>query len=58
MTINFSSGDAPPVDMLAITEIWLREAAENLAVTVQSIRAGEFGQVKEAVDCMLISTQK
>lgn len=52
MTINFSSGDAPPVDMLAITETWLREAAETLAVTVQSIKAGEFGQVKDAVDCI------
>jgi hypothetical protein len=52
MTINFSSGDKPPVDMLAITEIWLREAAENLAVTVQSIKSGEFGQVKDAVDCI------
>lgn len=52
MTINFSSGDEPPVDMLAITEIWLREAAESLAVTVQSIKSGEFGKVKDAVDCI------
>jgi hypothetical protein len=52
MTINFSSGDKPPVDMLATTEIWLREAAEALASTVQSIKAGEFGKVKDAVECI------
>ena len=52
MTINFSSGDEPPVDMLATTEIWLREAAEALAGTVHSIKSGEFGKVKDAVECI------
>ena len=52
MTSNFSSGDEPPVDMLATTEIWLREAAEALAGTVQSIKSGDFGKVKDAVDCI------
>lgn len=52
MTINFSSGDKASADMLAITETWLREAAETLAVTVESIKSGEFGKVKDAVDCI------
>ena len=51
MTINFSAGDTPP-DMLAITEEWLREAAEALATTVQAIKAGEFGRVKDSSDCI------
>lgn len=52
MTIKFSAGDEPPTDMLAITEAWLREAAEKLAATVQAIKAGEFGQVKDSADCI------
>ena len=38
--------------MLAITEEWLREAAEALATTVQAIKAGEFGRVKDSSDCI------
>lgn len=52
MTITFSAGDKPPMDMLAVTEEWLREAAEKLAATVQEIRAGAFGQVKDSADCI------
>ncbi len=52
MTINFSVGDKPPADMLAITEDWLREAAETLATTVQAIKAGEFGRIKDSADCI------
>ena len=52
MTINFSAGDKPPADMLAITEDWLREAAETLATTVQAIKAGEFGRIKDSADCI------
>ena len=52
MTIKFSEGDEPPVDVLAITATWLREAAEQLAVTVETIKAGDLGRAKEAVDCI------
>lgn len=52
MTINFSTGGKPPADMLAITEDWLREAAETLAITVQAIKAGEFGRIKDSTDCI------
>lgn len=52
MTINFSAGEEPPVDLLAITEDWLTEAAETLARTVQAIRAGNFAQAKDAQDCV------
>ena len=52
MTITFSVREEPPADMLAITEDWLREAAEALALTVQAIRAGKFAQVKDAGGCV------
>ena len=52
MTIKFSEGDEPPVDVLAITATWLREAAEQLAVTVETIKAGDLVRAKEAVDCI------
>jgi hypothetical protein len=48
MTITFSLGDAPPVDLPAITEGWLKEAAEGLAITVEAIKAGNFDQIKAA----------
>ena len=52
MTINFSAGEERPEELLVITETWLREAAVSLAQTVQAIRAGEFGQVKDATVCV------
>ena len=52
MTINYSLGGTPPAEMLAITEEWLREAAETLATTVQAIKAGEFGKIKDSADCI------
>lgn len=52
MTLTLSTGDKPPVDVLAITEEWLREATETLVLTVQSIKAGNFGQIKDIQDCV------
>jgi hypothetical protein len=48
MTIKFRDGDAPPVDVLAATEEYLREAAEELVRTVNAVRAGKIGEVKAA----------
>ncbi len=52
MTMTFSEGTEPPVDLLAITETWLRDAAVQLAVTVETIKAGDMSRAKEAVDCI------
>jgi hypothetical protein len=52
MTLTLSNGDEPPVDVLATTEEWLREAAEALILTIQSIKAGRFGQIKDVQDCV------
>ena len=48
MTLNFLIEAEKPVGFLAITEGWLREAAESLGVVVEAIKAGEFGQIKDA----------
>ncbi|MCF8511491.1 MAG: hypothetical protein K9G43_08610 [Rhodobacteraceae bacterium] len=52
MTITFSTGDKPPVDLLAITEVWLRDAAETLAATVEDIKGGNHARHKEALECI------
>ena len=52
MTITFSTGDKPPVDLLAITEVWLRDAAETLAATVEDIKGGNHARYKEALECI------
>ena len=52
MTINFTVEDKTSAELLAHTETWLREAAEQLAVTVETIKAGDLGRAKEAVDCI------
>ena len=48
MTINFTTGDQTPTDLLATTEEWLKEAAHDLASAVQAIKAGRFEQIKDA----------
>lgn len=46
MTIQFSAGDEPPVDLAEFTENLLREAAEELAQTLQRIRLGKLEEAK------------
>lgn len=48
MTDSIAVEIKQPVGFLAITEDWLREAGETLAVVVEAIKAGEFGQIKDA----------
>lgn len=48
MTIKFSTGEGQTVDLLAVSEAQLRESAELLALTIQDLRAGKFGEVKTA----------
>lgn len=48
MTVKFSGEGGEPVDLLATTEIMLRESAEQVVRTMQEVRAGKFGQIKEA----------
>lgn len=46
MTIHFSAGDEPTVDLTEFTESLLREAAEELALAVQRIRQGQLEEAK------------
>ena len=46
MTIHFSAGDEPPVDLAEVTESLLREAAEELGRCLMKIRAGKLEEVK------------
>jgi hypothetical protein len=48
MTITFSAGDDPPVDLLAETEGLFRETAEELIRAVRKVKAGAFGDAKIA----------
>ncbi len=48
MTISFSGGSEPPVDLLAASEQYLRESAELLVLTIQDVRAGKLGEVRTA----------
>ena len=48
MTIHFSTGEAPPVDLLAATEQLYHETAQELARALIAIRAGQFDEVKGA----------
>ena len=52
MTIEFSSGDGPPVDLLAATEDMFREAAEDLVRARRELRAGRMDEVKAAVQAV------
>jgi hypothetical protein len=48
MTIRFSEGEEPPVDLLAETEGLYREAAEELVRVVRGLRAGASPDAKGA----------
>ena len=48
MTFNILIEAEKPAGFLTITEGWLREAGESLGVVVEAIKAGEFGQIKDA----------
>ena len=48
MTIKFSEGDGQPVDLLAASEVFLKEGAELLVLTLQDVRAGKFGEIRTA----------
>ena len=48
MTITFSAGEDPPVDLQAETERMFREVAEDLAKAMRKIRGGAFGDAKSA----------
>jgi hypothetical protein len=48
MTIDISTGDEVPTDLLANAEDWLRDVAKNLAGAVQAIKAGQFAELKDA----------
>jgi hypothetical protein len=52
MSIEFSEGQGPPADVLAETEWIFRATAEDLARSMQRVRAGEFGEVRAAVKTM------
>ena len=52
MTIEFSSGDGPPVDLLAVTEDMFREAAEDLVRAKRKLQAGKMDEVKAAVQAV------
>lgn len=48
MTIHFSVGDEPPVDLLAEIEDLYRSTAEDLVRSVNAIKRGEFDEAKSA----------
>jgi hypothetical protein len=48
MTLNFLIGEEAPDAVLAVAEDWIRQAAEDIARTVQAVRAGGFPEVKTA----------
>jgi hypothetical protein len=52
MTIRFSDGEEPPVDLLAATEGLYRETAEELVRAVRVIRAGRADDVKAATQAV------
>lgn len=52
MTVNFSSGDAPPVDFLAATEELYRDAAEDLIRARRKLRSGAVDEAKAALQAV------
>jgi hypothetical protein len=48
MTVKFSGEGGDPVDLLATTENMLRDSAEQVVRTMNEVRAGRFGEIKEA----------
>lgn len=47
MTNIFFAGESLPVDLLAQTEGFLRDAAEGLVMAVRAVQAGEGGDGKD-----------
>ena len=52
MTVKFSAGDEPPLDLLAVTEKHLMDAAQALARTIDKISDGAFDEAKAAVSAV------
>jgi hypothetical protein len=52
MTITFSVGEPPPVDILAATEQLYRDTAAELIRARDKIRDGELDEVKTAVQAV------
>lgn len=48
MTLNFSAGEATPDAVLAQTEEWLTEAAEEIAQSIRALKAGDLARSDEA----------
>lgn len=48
MTLNFSAGEATPDAVLAQTEEWLTEAAQEIAQSLQALRQGDLAQSEQA----------
>lgn len=49
MTLHFSTGEAPPVDLLVETEQLYHETAQELARALKAIRDGQFAEIKATV---------
>lgn len=52
MTMKFSTGEEPPVDLMAETEKMYREAAEGLAMAVQAARLNPAEDAKTVVQAV------
>lgn len=52
MTIHFSVGNEPPVDLLAEVENLYRTTAEDLVRSVNAIKRGEFEEAKAATQAV------
>jgi hypothetical protein len=52
MTIKFSAGEEPPVDLQAETERLFRETAEVLIKAVHKVRDGSYGDAKAATQAV------
>lgn len=48
MTLKFSVGEGTPDAVLAVTQDWLREAAEGIAQTVLAVQRGELTKAQDA----------
>jgi len=48
MTIKFSAGEEPPVDLLAATLELYRETAEDLVRAIRAVKSGRFDDAKIA----------
>ncbi len=49
MTVRFTEGEAPPVDLVAATEQLYREMAEEMYRALSGVRAGRHEDVKLAM---------